>query len=411
MTSAIKSYFQSQPANIVFFDVSKFLFICTLPLWRSINTIFLWVLIAGWVFVSPVTSKLNELNRNKLNLGVMLLLFLVFVYGVLLDLPQNTNNFDVLTKELPVLIFPIVIFSLEKHFFSIKQTLLFLLVGVIAGIIISYIGIILNIFDRDRSLYVEQANYFFEWIYTGWNLVKQLDIHPGYFAVMLVVALSGLLFESSFKAMRNKRISFILLTALLIFFLIQTGSRIAIISLVIIVVIKATSSNSLKRISLTGSILIITTIILAQFEYVKLKFDLMFQGGERIGRWKAILNQIIEKGSFLKGVGEERAFQLYQDAYSSGGFEIALNQKYNAHNQFLEFWITSGLIGVLVYMFVLFYFIQKTRFSGVAGYFIITTIFLSFVESFFDRSKAIIYFSFMFCLLIHQYQEKSDASK
>ena len=155
----------------------------------------------------------------------------------------------------------------------------------------------------------------------------------------------------------------------------------------------------------------IITFILAQFEYVKLKFDLMFQGGERIGRWKAILNEFLEKGSFLKGVGEERAFQIYQDAYSSGGFEIALNQKYNAHSQFIEFWVTSGFIGVLGYLFVLYYFIKKTRFSGAAGYFIITTIFLSFVESFFDRSKGIIYFSFMFCLLIHQYQEESDVTK
>ena len=409
MTSAIKSYLQSQTTNVVFFDVSKFLFIVTLPLWRSVNTIFLWVLIASWLFVSPASNKLIELKKNKFNLGVMLLLFLVFVYSVLLDLPETTGNFKMLTKELPLLIFPLIIFSLEKHFFSIKQTILFLLIGLVIGIVISYSGIVLNIFDRDSGLYGEQAAYFFEWIYTGWNLVKHLDIHPGYFAVMLVLGLSSLLFEPSLKYLRDRKIGFILLVTLLLFFLIQTGSRTAIVSFVVIVLIMVVTSNSLKRIVIASSLFIFVGFILSQFEYVKLKFDLMLQGGERLTRWTAILTKFKEKGNILTGVGQEKAIQVYQEAYKSGGFDLALNENYNAHNQFIEFFITSGIMGVLAYGFVLYYFIKKTRFAGVARYFTITIIFLSFVESFFDRSKGIIYFSFMFCLLIHQYQSKQDA--
>lgn len=409
MRSAIRSYLQSQTAKVVFFDMSKFLFICTLPLWRSVNTIFLWLLIASWLFISPISNKLIELKNNKYNLLVLLLLYLIFAYGVLLDLPETTRNLKILTKELPLLIFPLLIFSLERHFFSIKQSVIFLLIGLLTGIFISYFGILLNIFDRDSNLYTEQAAYFFEWIYTGWNLVRYLDIHPGYFALMLVLCLSSLLFESNFKRLRDKKIEFALLASFLLFFLIQTGSRIAIVSFAVIVLLMVVASNNLKRIVIASTLFVFLGFILAQFEYVKLKFDLMLQGGERLSRWNAILTKLKEKGSVFAGVGEKKAFQLYQEAYTSNGFDLALKAKYNAHNQFIEFFVTSGLLGVLGYGFVLCYFVKKTRLAGVARYFFITIVFLSLIESFFDRSKGTVYFAFMFCLLIHQYQTKVNA--
>lgn len=402
MIQGIRNYLTSKAYNFIFFELSTYLFVATLPLTLNINTITLWLLIVSSMLFLPWKERLHNLKANKRVLFYLGLLYSLYWIGLIYTQNISDSLRDV-ERTLALLLIPLVILSHSKEHFNLKRILISLGVGLGIAMIICWSVIAYSI-SSNATPWV-QAGYFFKWIYTSWNLLLPLDGHPSYFAVLLVLFITSLMKSEVFSAFRKKRLVFIATLLLFILFLVETGSRIGVIALVIIVTFQ--TIRYMNRTWIVSSILLLISLVLLslQFDYLGSKFDLILdsQGNinfERYHRWTNIIETLDDKDSMFLGVGSGDSQELYDTAYISGKFYKALELNYNAHNQFIEFLVGNGIVGLFIFSWVLYIFIRRTKLKGDAlSFFIIITLF-SFSESIFGRAQGVFIFSFFYALFI-----------
>lgn len=411
MLKGMKGFLQTNKISRTdIFKVNLYFFVGSLPLWRELNTILLWPFVLSWFFVSSFKTKVELLVFNRFSFLAILGIHLLYWIGLLIS--ENTElGFVYIEHTLALIIIPLIIFSSEKSLFSIKKIFISLGIGIGAVMIISWTYIITDILSATNP--IEQSKYFFEWLYTDWNLFKYVDIHPTYFSLMLVLFTSTLIFEKSFSNFRDHKIKFGITVFLLILFLIEANSRISLIGFIMIIASMGIKQFDKKGILVLLLIIVLIIIIGSQFDYLAAKFSKVFDGNgnlnfERLLRWKEIINVFLEKNQLFFGVGSGDAKKIFNEAYVNGHFNLALNQGYNAHNQYLEFFVSNGILGLFVYTSSLIYFAIKTNLKSVAFIFLLVIILFSFTESFLDRSKGVFFFATFFSLLLNIYGKPSN---
>ena len=152
----------------------------------------------------------------------------------------------------------------------------------------------------------------------------------------------------------------------------------------------------------------IVVILSLKFDYLSLKFDKIFNSKgqiteERFGRWGEILTVFNEKDKVLLGVGSGDSRLVYRRAYYNGGYDLAFKENYNAHNQYIEFFVSNGVIGLFVFVFVLLLFIKQTKLKENALHFFVIFSLFSLTETFMGRSQGVMIFSFFYAFLIVYY--------
>jgi len=411
MIKGIKNYLHSKSWQKLFFEISTYLFVGTLPLLLKYNTITLWIFALGSIIFSYKNKdwKSNLIN-NRTALISFTLLFGLYLIGLLLS-EDLKRVFKDIGRVVPLLLIPLLVFSRHKNDFDIKNIFTSLGIGLFVGMLICWSHILTSIMSRTRPL--EQAKYFFQWIYTDWNLVTPLDGHPGYFAILIVLFLVAIITNDKFKKLRSNKVKLSLLLFPFFLFLIETNSRIAIISLVAILFIYSINKFRLKGLLLMMVFLSVLTLFSLKFDYLGSKFrKIVSINGEikveRYHRWKEILMVFNTQDNWTFGVGTGDARSIYREAYENGNFDLAFEKNYNAHNQYLEFLVSNGLIGLIVYILVLLLFVYKTKLNKEALSFFIVIIFFSISESFFGRSQGVLIFSFFYSFLILYYNSKTQ---
>lgn len=397
--------FQFKDWRALFFNSSICFFVGTLPLYLNLNTIALWCLVVSSLLTIKSHNGILNLKQHIKGLVPVYMLFLLFVFGLLLS--KNTDRvYSDVVRVIPLFLIPTLIFMHSKKHFNKKTVLLSLGVGLSVGMIICWFAIAASIMSKSDPL--KQATYLFEWIYTDKNLVMPLDGHPGYFAVLVVVFISALLFDNSFKNFRKNKIVLAVVLFPYILFLIQTSSRIGVIALLTIIIIYAIKKINLKSILYVMALASIVVILSLKFDYLSLKFDKIFNSKgqiteERFGRWGEILTVFNEKDKVLLGVGSGDSRLVYRRAYYNGGYDLAFKENYNAHNQYIEFFVSNGVIGLFVFVFVLLLFIKQTKLKENALHFFVIFSLFSLTETFMGRSQGVMIFSFFYAFLIVYY--------
>lgn len=390
------------------FEVCLCLFVAFLPMGKGIDAIFLALLTLSWFFQSTWLDKYQNLKQHKVSLLLILGLYLLVWTGMLYtdDIKTALGRAE---RSLALLILPIVIFSLDKRFFRLKNILYALGIGLFVVMLISWGSIVSDIMSKPWPL--RQARYFFEWIYTDDNLLRVVDIHPGYFVLFLVLFLAALIHSPIFSGFRDKRLLYIFSLFLFLLFLVETSSRIGFVSLILILSIESVRKANKKMIWLHFAVIFILILIATQFDYLHSKFEKLIASDgtitfERYHRWKAIFEVFETKTSWIVGVGSGDIYQLYHQAYEQGNFTLALRENYNAHNQYLEQLVGTGLVGLALYLSVLFNFIRQTKLHNMALAFFILIVLFSFSESFLVRSKGVFFFALFYSLFIVKYSRK-----
>jgi len=129
----------------------------------------------------------------------------------------------------------------------------------------------------------------------------------------------------------------------------------------------------------------------------------------RIPIWKSSID-VIRKNLFL-GVGAGDASHQLQKEYLKNGYTDAYYNNLNAHNQYLEVLLGTGLIGFLLFGTILFYMIKRmlSKKDLLFGLFILNILIFFLFESILNRIAGITFFSlFPFLLLIHAEGTLSD---
>ena len=401
-------FLKSKKFKVSLFEGSTYLFVGTLPLFLSINTIAIWIFVVSSFIVLGFKKRKEILWKRRA--FIIPFIFLFFLYFIGLWTSTNTDiALKNITRVLTLLLLPVIILSHNKEDFNFKKIYYSLGAGLLIGMFICWGFVIASIVTNATPL--RQAPYFFEWIYSNWNLVKPIGVHPNYFALLIVILVLAIIKTEELKFLRKNKLKLILLLIPFFLFLFELSSRVAMLAFVLVIIVSVLQNRSRKKGILIGLFIVGLIVLSVKFDYLGNKFSGLVDGRgnikvERIQRWDFIIREFKKEDKLILGVGSGDTEEIYTRAYLNGNFKTALVENYNAHNQFVEFLVSNGYFGLLVFVWVLLFFAFKTKLKGEALSFFITIVLLSFIESFLCRAKGVFIFSFFMSFFLLMYSDK-----
>lgn len=365
-----------------------------------------------------VHNKQNLKFRSDKILLLFLLFFVTIAVGILYSSNQHEANFD-LEKKLSLFIFPVILFFSPP--LSIKQIQM-VLTGFVFSCLAFCIAALFISFLNYRSNGSADSFYYHE-------LSKNIGMHAGYLAMYLCFALAIILFE--FPSIIRKGVSFwqILFVSLCGVFVLLLSSRLQIgimllIFLSFIIYHFGLYKNWTKAVLYIGLICVLFFAIVIAFPKNRERFKEAInynneyalnkkwgEGQMRVLIWSSSF-QII-KENLLFGVGTGDVQDRLDETYKKNDY-VSLtyweNTRFNAHNQFLEIAIGSGLIGLALFLTLIFNITQaalKNK-NMLLLSFLAVFILSALTESVLERQNGVVFFSFFSSFLIFKYRSSKE---
>lgn len=382
----------------VIFGYTICLFAFTISMWNNLNTITIYPIIVSWLLLNNWNEKLQMLRQNKFPFLILIAVYLLFLSNFLFSDDFDTS-LSIAIKALPLVIFSLVFLSTPIKYYKVGSVFTSLIAGVVVMMFVCWGRVFFDILSKRDP--IDQATYFLEWIYSGFNLVKPFNAHPSYVGVLVVLSIIILMSYKGFETFRKEKFLYRFLLAIMFFFTLQTSSRISLLALFIFLSYHFFKSYSKKSIIQYVSLVIILILASLKFDYLKNKLLSVLKNDgsiviDRWPRWVGIWEENKFWGNSLVGVGKEKAQFIYNEAYFKNGFHQALSENYNAHNQYLDFFVSNGIIGLVIFVTTLVYFFWKTKNHILPVSFILIVALFCVNETIFGRSSGLIFFSFFY---------------
>jgi len=355
------------------------------------------------IFTGGLAAKRERLKNNR-RIYLFALLYLIPLAGYLLS--DNTHEAATdLQVKLSVLLIPLVLGAYIE--LKTKEVILILRCFVISCILFAIAAMV----KAASDLYATGVNHFY---YK--DLVSFTFIHPSYIAMFEVFAVVLLLFKlfGQWKqlafAVRMVHVVVILFLLLFIFLL---ASKMAILSLFVLlnftiglfaapVYGKLKTFMLLLAINLAGLILIISLPktrerFIMLFNYRDVGYANSTDSREEI--WKSATEICMKH--FFTGVGSGDAEQVLVDHYKENGFTKGVEERYNAHNQYLQVWIETGIGGLLLFLFILGWSVRQSLIARNYIWFCFLLLFIINIitESMLKTQSGVVFYAFFNTLL------------
>ena len=342
------------------------LYVFFLPLRNHISSVIGFLLFLHFFFDKQVNlkSKFKILFENKIAI-LSISLYFLHIIGLL-----YTSNFKYagldLEIKLPLLIIHLTLFS-EKTIETndIKKIFQFYTLGNLVTILYCSIYAFYS-YGQTNSITV----FFYN------NLSRFM--HPTYFSMYLgfnvIIILQSITALTKDKHVNKKKISllFILCTIFLIFItLLSSKAGILIVGIcTIIITIREIFKRKFYLVIYFTSILSILIFILltnqnattskrftdAKNELItnksKKSEEKVGSSDTRIEVWKAT-SQLI-KNNYLIGVGTGDIKDELSKQYQKNNFNLGFQNNFNCHNQYLQFFLLFGIIGLVIFLSIIF---------------------------------------------------------
>lgn len=387
-------------------------------------------LIIAWLFFTLIDSNFtvkikSKLSKKKLQLAVIqLIIFFIILLGYLVSSNKEMAGKTIIHK-LSLLVFP-VLFVLSNEKFKNKRDLileLFVLGNIIAAVICYLYAFYNSISFKENILvfnpYNEESINFFR--YSLFSVFH----HPAYFSMYLVFSLVIIYyFKTKGKIFISKK-SLIVYYLLVIFFsatIFLLSSRIGIISLMLFLIYAIVKfiiqKNKLLYILFGIVIVIVLFIFMHRNERLRFTFDVFVETVKRGKDYKNYPKRLIlwessfelAKENFWTGTGTGDAKDLITKRSIDN--KLDQNELLNAHNQFLEIFVSSGIFGLLflILLFIMTIQIAFKRkdflFISFNGLILINF----FFESMLNTQAGIIFYCFYLNYFIFIQSDKLDYS-
>ena len=381
-----------------------------LPLGINLPTPFFIVSI-GLGLVNIFQSRKKFVLENKI-----LLLFPLYFIIMLSSLIYTDNIFgglNLLQRSLSLLLFPVIFLFVKEDASSVRKLFDFLLLGLIISFFINFSIAIFNamsIIKGGFSLEISMADFntFLDAIINGWNYFIGDEfsklINPSYLSLYILLVLSYYLKNSLDTKLRTA----IVLILFLYLFLLASIAAYMILTVMSLLLIFNISDKSRKHtmiiMFLLGILVFVNNPRVFDF-YAKVKdFGMTTEYANstsekaRLLSWKSSA-ELIKEAPFL-GYGIGDANDVLIKKYKELGYKYNFENKYNAHNQFLQTLLQTGVVGlgVLIFIFVVLGMRMK-RSRNEFSVFLILFVSLVF-ESMLVRFNGIVFFSIIIPLLL-----------
>ena len=281
----------------------------------------------------------------------------LLLIAVLLILPRIIGllygQWDNATKELmrsaPLLVLPFSFLLLANHNKAklLRKYFFYgLMLGVVVMAAICYWPVITTMIAEEQPL-----SYLMRWRYMNFNFTAPLDGHPAYFGLLVAWLIGHVLFTDFIKP--KWRIWVALLLGALLFQLVARNALLVALIMIGIYVVKS-KIRWLQISSLALLLAGIAAVIWHPSDYLQDKFFYVFseeakqRENTRFERLEASFEAFKQAPVFGPGPGEDN--ELRMQAYKRMGEMTAYENNYNAHNQFVEFLSTFGLVGLALFL-------------------------------------------------------------
>ena len=353
-----------------------------------------------------LSNSIKRVLKNKMTY-VLWGFFLIHVIGYFFS-NDKSDALNAIEIKLSFLAFPILIFSSSYHAFNIKK----IVIAFVSGCILACI------FDLFRAAYL----FYFQGVNSFFYSEFSYFMHPSYFAMYLIFAqLITLLFYPKWLVHLTDlkfKMGFISILFLICIFL--CSSKMGLITAFLlfpttfgcILYYKGYKKVILALVfGLFFSTLLAYKLFPTPFNRLKVALQVTLSSDKidktdaestavRILIWKESIKLIKENPIFGTSPGDANA-ELVK-SYQKEGLTGALRKKLNAHNQFLQTFIGTGIIGlvILLLMTVGAFIDGILKKNYMLSLFSILFIFNFLVESMLQAQAGFIFFVFFFCILV-----------
>jgi O-antigen ligase len=360
-------------------------------------------------------SRLKALKDKRV--WIISSIFFVSLFAIFYSNYIAEGSKDVV-HQLGILLFPVCLsvtnidvrkyqFSLLK-IFAVTCTVIVVYLYIYAFHVIQYFHFpLLAIFNKE---FINQ------------NFSAPIELHSTYLSMYVALSISIFLFLF-FKNPGLKNSKNILFSVVLFAGLIQLSSRSVFIAMcvIFIIAIPALLLRGKERLhfSVISSVVFLVLVsAIVNIDSFRKRYVSDFEDDlsesavtpdlteTRMKRWLSDLELIRQSPWIGYGSGSEK--QVLKDKYFEEKFYRSYLFELNAHNQYLSFLIKNGIVGLLLYLYVLLYgfsrAIEKRHFLLLA--FLILIAVVSVSENILDVNKGIFFYSFFFSLFLLTPNEK-----
>lgn len=391
--------------------IYEFLFmllVFLIPIHQRFLSIIIALIIVNWILEWDFKVKISRIKEDEnrfYNLG-FIILYLLYLLGLIYSENLKYGMFD-LEVKLSLIIFPVIFSTLPQGIFKREKTN-YLIKSWIAGNIVATIVCIVCSLLRFSS-----TNNFNEFYYSRLSVL----LHPGYFAMYLnltIVFLIHIVHNSWNTLSKIEKFLYPILSLWIFVFIILLSSKAGIISLALILITyilfyfitTRKVFRSLSFLFLTVIIFLLSLLIFPRsYGRIEKASEVIANPGsisndtkegtaERILIWKASLSII--RNNFFFGLGTGDIKDGLVKVYKDKGYSTAQERRLNAHNQYLQTFISIGIIGFLV---LILSFLMPAVYSIKGGdiiylLFLIIIAFNFLVESMLERQAGVIFYAF-----------------
>jgi O-antigen ligase len=332
----------------------------------------------------------------------LLMFFGLHLFCLLYTDNIDSGFFDVETK-LSFLIYPLF---MTNNFNYIAPKLNWIFWAFILGVLAAS----LSCLGHSLYLFVFYDAPFQYFTYTDLSIF----MHPSYFAMYVSFALVILFFLFTSSPKKLKYLISVLIVYLGVFsFLLSSKSGLITFVFIFVTGIFFIMKKSLKSFLILSVLIgVLGLVLLRNDRFIQFKNVVIEQfsvsdtkhtnatesSNERLTIWKTSLTVL--KENWLFGVGAGDVKYVLNKRYPSS-FAVGKEKLFNAHNQFLETWLATGIIGLLILIFMLiwpFYLgIRNKDFLSIGFSMILMVNFM--VESVLNSQAGILFFAFFFMLV------------
>lgn len=378
----------------------------------------LWLLC--WLADYRWKQKWNNLRQSGM-LGLSALFFLVYVASLAITDNKTSGVLQIETKMV-FFIFP-VLTGLAVWTDSINRTKIknAFVIGTILAIVVCFVNAALNMSEERQMV----AQGLLQDTYVNWDFffASRLSflMHPSYLAMYATFSMY-FLFQRIAANWQKQRMYVWAFIALNIFFTASVfllASRLAYITMfllwagVAVVYIRRTGSYTKGLIGLSALVITIlvvyksSDIIASRFDYAIRSFtssevDKTSSESSAVRRlvWSAASDEIAQ--NMLFGVGGGDVEHVLMDKYKREGMTGAYEHKLNAHSQFLQTFLATGIGGFTVLLAMLLVPLRRAfrRKDADVMVFVAIIVLNILVESMFEIQAGVMFFAFFSALFI-----------
>lgn len=351
----------------------------------------------------------NLLSRQVL---VLTSLYLLNVFSILYS-TDKSEGLNLAVRQLGLLLFPLL-FAISHFPFEKYRVQLAIILGFSCLVTVIYLY-----YDALRTIVVFHLplSSLFTGNFMNHNFSLPVGIHATYLSMYIAFSIITFLWLLLTSQVQKQKWIYIITSLILFAGLVQLSSRAVFIAFLLIIngVFPFLLFSGSKRIKFffattflsAAVLLLIYSVDSFKTRYVsELKTDLtdkvkIIDNTEpRLARWEAILELV--RRSPLIGYGSGSETKLLQEKYFEKGLYVSYINEFNTHNQYLAMLLKAGGVGLLLFLFVLYYgylaAIKRKDLLLMAFMLLITIVSLS--ENVLDLNKGIFFCGFFFSLLL-----------